>query len=81
MRQDGRGAAGGEQNLRENSTGGVCRKWDTQERTALGIAIKTRVKTLVKYQKTQEAAIRKAATWEKLAAAAADHYSVKETDV
>lgn len=53
VRPGGRGAAGGEQNLRENSTGGVCRKWDTQELTALGIAIKNRVKTLVKYQQTR----------------------------
>ena len=64
-----------------NSTGGVCRKWDTQELTALGIAIKNRVKALVKYQQTQEVAIRQAATREELDAIKVDYDSVKETEV
>ena len=64
-----------------NSTGGVCRKWDTQELTALGIAIKNRVKALVKYQQTQEVVIRQAATREELDAIKVDYDSVKETEV
>lgn len=63
-----------------NSTGGVCREWDVQELTALGVAIKDRVKALVKYQQTQEVAIRNAATQEELDAIVVDYNSVKETD-
>lgn len=59
-----------------NSTGGVCRKWETQELTALGVAIKNRVKALVKYQQTQEVAIRNAATQEELDAIVVDYGSV-----
>lgn len=59
-----------------NSTGGVCRAWDVQELTALGVAIKNRVKSLVSYQQTQEVAMRNAATQEALEAIVVDYDSV-----
>lgn len=61
-----------------NSTGGVCREWDVQELTALGVAIKDRVKALVKYQQRQEVAMRNAATQEELEAIVVDYDSVSE---
>lgn len=59
-----------------NSTGGVCREWDVQELTALGVAIKDRVKALVKYQQTKEVEIRNAQTQEELDAIVVDYDSV-----
>ena len=59
-----------------NSTGGVCRAWDVQELTALGVAIKNRVKALMSYQQTQEVAMRNAATQEDLEAIVVDYDSV-----
>lgn len=61
-----------------NSTGGVCREWDVQELTALGVAIKDRVKALVKYQQTQEVTMRNAVTPEELEAIVVDYDSVSE---
>lgn len=61
-----------------NSTGGVCREWDVAELTALAVAIKNRVKALVKYQQTQEVAMRNAATREELDAIVVDYDSVPE---
>ena len=62
-----------------NSTGGVCREWDVAELTALAVAIKNRVKALVKYQQTQEVAMRNAATREELDAIVVDYGSVEVT--
>lgn len=62
-----------------NSTGGVCREWDVAELTALAVAIKNRVKALVKYQQTQEVAMRNAASREELDAIVVDYGSVEVT--
>lgn len=62
-----------------NSTGGVCREWDVAELAALAVAIKNRVKALVKYQQTQEVAMRDAATLEALDAIVVDYDSVEVT--
>lgn len=59
-----------------NSTGGVCREWDVAELTALAVAIKNRVKALVKYQQTQEVAMRNAASREELDAIVVDYDAV-----
>lgn len=59
-----------------NSTGGVCREWDVAELTALAVAIKNRVKALVKYQQTQEVAMRNAASREELDAISVDYDAV-----
>lgn len=61
-----------------NSTGGVCREWDVAELTALAVAIKNRVKALVKYQQTQEVAMRNASIREELDAIVVDYDSVPE---
>ena len=61
-----------------NSTGGVCREWDVAELTTLAVAIKNRVKALVKYQQTQEVAMRNAASREELDAIVVDYDSVPE---
>lgn len=61
-----------------NSTGVVCREWDVAELTALAVAIKNRVKALVKYQQTQEVAMRNAASREELDAIVVDYDSVPE---
>lgn len=60
-----------------NSTGGVCREWDIAELVALSVAIKNRVKAMVKYQQTQEVAMRDAATLDELDAIAVDYDSVE----
>lgn len=62
-----------------NSTGGVCREWDVAELAALAVTIKNRVKALVKYQQTQEVAMRGAATLEALDAIVVDYDSVEVT--
>lgn len=59
-----------------NSTGGVCREWDAQELTALGVSIKNRVKALVKYQQEKELEIMAAASQEALDAIEVDYDSV-----
>lgn len=67
------------QNPEWNSTGGVCREWKIEELTALAIAIKNRVKSLVKYQQTQEVAMRNATSREELDAIVVDYGSVEVT--
>lgn len=62
-----------------NSTGGVCREWDVAELAALAVAIKNRVKALVKYQQTQEVAMRNADTLDELDAIVVDYDSVEVT--
>ena len=61
-----------------NSTADVCRAWDIVELSSLGVAIKNRVKALVKYQQTQEVAMRNACTLEELEAIVVDYDSVSE---
>ena len=51
-----------------NTTGGQCRSWDVAELSALGVAIKNRVKALVKYQLGQELAMDAAQTMAELEA-------------
>lgn len=62
-----------------NSTGGVCREWDIAELVALSVAIKNRVKALVKYQQAQEVAMSNAATLEELESVVVDYDSVEVT--
>lgn len=59
-----------------NSTGGVCKEWDVKELTALGVAIKDRVKALVKYQQKKELEIRAATTQDELDAIVVDYDTV-----
>ena len=63
-----------------NSTGGVCREWDVQELTSLGVAIKNRVKALVKYQQEKELEILASQTQEELDAIGVDYDTVSTTD-
>lgn len=51
-----------------NTTGGQCRAWDVSELSALGVAIKNRVKALVKYQQGRELAMDAAQTMAELEA-------------
>lgn len=62
-----------------NSTGGVCREWDIAELVALSVAIKNRVKALVKYQQAQEVAMNSAETLEELESIVVDYDSVEVT--
>ena len=59
-----------------NTSGGVCREWELSELSALAIAIKDRVKALVKYQQTQELAIKKAESLEELNQLDIDYSSI-----
>ena len=59
-----------------NSTGGQCREWDAAELSALSVAIKDRVKALVKYQQAQEIAMNAAETMDELDAISVDYDSV-----
>ncbi len=59
-----------------NTTGGQCREWKLEELAALGVAIKHRVKALVKYQQGQEIAMNAAATMEELERVVVDYDSV-----
>ena len=59
-----------------NSTGGQCREWDAAELSALAVAIKDRVKALVKYQQAQEIAMNAAETMDELDAIIVDYDSV-----
>lgn len=61
-----------------NSSGGVCKAWAFEDLSALAVAIKDRVKSLVKYQQTQEVAMRNATTIEELDAIVVDYDSVPE---
>lgn len=60
-----------------NTTGGQCRAWDVGELSALGVAIKNRVKALVKYQQGQEIAINAARTMAELKAIEVDYDAVQ----
>lgn len=60
-----------------NTTGGVCRAWDLAELCALAVAIKDRVKALVKYQQAKEVAMREAQTMEELEAVVVDYDTVQ----
>lgn len=60
-----------------NTTGGVCRAWDLTELCALAVAIKDRVKALVKYQQAKEVAIREADSLEALAAIEVNYDTVE----
>ena len=59
-----------------NTTGGQCRAWDVAELSALGVAIKNRVKALVKYQQGQELAMDAAQTMAELEAIEVDYDTV-----
>lgn len=59
-----------------NTSGGQCREWKLEELAALGVAIKRRVKALVKYQQGQEIAMNAAATMEELERVVVDYDSV-----
>lgn len=60
-----------------NTTGGQCRQWDVAELSSLGVAIKNRVKALVKYQQGQEIAMNAASTLEELDAIVVDYDTVE----
>ena len=60
-----------------NTTGGQCRVWDVTELSALAVAIKNRVKALVKYQQAQEIAMNAATTMDELNAIVVDYDSVQ----
>ena len=60
-----------------NTTGGQCRSWDVAELSALGVAIKNRVKALVKYQQGQELAMDAAQTMAELEAIEVDYDTVQ----
>lgn len=59
-----------------NTTGGQCKEWDIKELASLGVAIKNRVKKLVKYQQAKEIEINSAKTMEELNAINVDYDSV-----
>ena len=59
-----------------NTSGGVCREWELSELSALAVAIKNRVKALVKYQQTQELAIKEAESLEELNQLDIDYSSI-----
>lgn len=60
-----------------NTTGGQCRAWDVGELSALGVAIKNRVKALVKYQQGQELAMDAAQAMAELEAIEVDYDTVQ----
>lgn len=60
-----------------NTSGGVCREWELAELTGLAVAIKDRVKALVKYQQTQELAMREATTLARLEEIEVDYDTVE----
>ena len=60
-----------------NTTGGQCRAWDVAELSSLAVAIKNRVKALVKYQQAQEIAMNAATTLDELNAIVVDYDSVQ----
>lgn len=49
-----------------NTTGGVCKQWDIEKLKALNLAIKNRVKVLVKYQQQKEIEINDCETLDEL---------------
>ena len=60
-----------------NTSGGVCREWELAELTGLAVAIKDRVKALVKYQQTKEVMMNKAKTLEELNSIIVNYDEVK----
>lgn len=56
-----------------NTTGGVCKEWKLEELSALAVAIKNRVKALVKYQQDMEITIVNAESLEALDAIIIDY--------
>lgn len=60
-----------------NTTGGQCRAWDVTELSTLAVAIKNRVKALVKYQQAQEIAMNAATTLDELNAIVVDYDTVQ----
>lgn len=60
-----------------NTTGGICKEWKLEELSALAVAIKNRVKALVKYQQDMEIAIMNAESIEALNAIVVDYNTVK----
>lgn len=60
-----------------NSTGLVCKEWELEELAALGVAIKNRVKKLVKYQQEKELEIKNATTQEELNSIIIDYNTVE----
>ena len=60
-----------------NTSGGVCREWELSELSALAIAIKDRVKALVKYQQTQELAMYEATSLAQLEEIEVDYDTVE----
>lgn len=63
-----------------NTTGGVCKEWNLAELCSLAVAIKNRVKALVKYQQAQELAINAAETREELDAIVVDYDGVEVSE-
>ena len=59
-----------------NTTGGICQEWTLDTLSALAFAIDAYVTPLVKYQQTQEVAMRNAATMEELDAIVVDYDTV-----
>lgn len=60
-----------------NSTGLVCKQWNIEDLTALGVAIKNRVKKLVKYQQAKEIEMNAAESLDELNAIVVDYDSVE----
>ena len=60
-----------------NSTGLVCKQWNIEDLAALGVAIKNRVKKLVKYQQSKEIEINAAETLDELNSIVVDYDSVE----
>ena len=60
-----------------NTSGGVCKEWEPAELTGLAVAIKDRVKALVKYQQTKEVMMNKAKTLEELNSIIVNYDEVK----
>ena len=60
-----------------NSTGLVCKEWELEDLAALGVAIKDRVKKLVKYQQEKELEIKNSNTLEELDLIVVDYNTVE----
>lgn len=69
-------ASGQPYTLLWNTTGGICQEWTLDMLSALAFAIDAYVTPLVKYQQTQEVAIRNAATQKELDAIVVDYDTV-----
>lgn len=59
-----------------NTTGGVCKEWELSELTSLAVAIKNRVKSLVKYQQSKEMELNAATTLDELEKISIDYSSI-----